>query len=67
MSEKTKVGMSGDLDPYDAEAAAYDPSEIDDCIHVSHHEEAGGWTVCDDCGEDITSEIFRSARRRRGE
>jgi hypothetical protein len=33
----------------------------EDCIHVSYTKQAGGFLICDDCGEDITSEIFRSA------
>ena len=33
----------------------------DDCVHVSYTEQAGGFIICDYCGEDITLEIFRSA------
>lgn len=36
--------------------------ERGNCIHVSYTEQAGGFIICDYCCEDVTSEIFRSAR-----
>lgn len=42
------------------EAAEVDEDENGGCIHISYSEQAGGFVICDYCGEDITSEIFRS-------
>lgn len=39
-----------------------DVDDADDCTHISYTEQAGGWLVCDECGEDVTGEIFTSTR-----
>ena len=47
-------------DSYETEAER-EPRDGAECIHVSYTEQAGGFVICDYCGEDITAEIFRSA------
>lgn len=53
--------------------AERDTADQDDesCLHISYHEEAGGWIVCDDCGESerLTKRGSggRCAANRRGE
>lgn len=27
---------------------------MEDCLHLGYHEEAGGFLICDECGEDVT-------------
>ncbi|HEV8434223.1 MAG TPA: hypothetical protein VGR95_12480 [Thermoanaerobaculia bacterium] len=36
-----------------------------DCIHISFTEQAEGWLICDDCGEDVTLEICRANQQGR--
>lgn len=32
----------------------------EECIHISYREEAGGWLICDNCGKDVTLQIYEA-------
>jgi hypothetical protein len=54
------------MSEWDIEIDDY-PDEVADadCIHISFTEQAGGWLVCDDCGEDVTAELYRANQQGR--
>jgi hypothetical protein len=42
---------------------AYADEMADECLHISSSEQAGGFLICDECGEDVTLEVLRDERR----
>lgn len=50
--------------PYEPDECAGDDELDFDCLHISFTEQAGGWLICDECGEDVTLEIYRANQQR---